>query len=266
MSPAEADGGGKRIEGSLAMSTAELLDDILGNLPDGVVRRAVVGRRWTAVVVEVKGETRCGLAATWDWDGNPSQAQIASAGVSAAELASTLSDVVGVRASLAAATLNALLPRHPERWTETKAEEVIRQRGANRKVVMVGHFPFADELRPHVGALTVLEEHPRPGDLPASAAPDVLPGADLVVITGMAFVNGSLESLLRLCTPLTQVIVAGPSTPLSPVLLEQGADQLCGAVVEDVEEVLRAVEAGEGFRGVHRAGVRLVSLTARAAI
>ncbi len=248
------------------MSTADLLGGILGSLPDGVLRRAVVGRRWTAAVVEVGGETRCGLAATWDWDGNPSQTQVGSARASAAGLASTLRDVVGVRASLAAATLNALLPRHPEQWTETKVEEVIRQRGANRKVVMVGHFPFADELRPHVGALTVLEEHPRPGDLPASAAPDVLPGADVVVITGMAFVNGTLGNLLRLCSPRAHVIVAGPSTPLSPVLLEHGADQLCGAVVEDVEAVVRAVEAGDGFRGVHRAGVRLVSMTARAAM
>jgi len=246
------------------MSTVDLLDGILGSLPNGVLRRAVVGRRWTAAVVEVEGETRCGLAATWDWDGNPSQTQVGSGGASAADLASTLRHVVGVRASLAAATLNALLPRHPERWTETKAEEVIRQQGANRKVVMVGHFPFADELRPQVGALTVLEEHPRPGDLPASAAPDVFPGADVVVITGMAFVNGTLGNLLRLCSPRAHVIVAGPSTPLSPVLLEHGADQLCGAVVENVEAVVRAVEAGDGFRGVHRAGVRLVSMTALA--
>ena len=248
------------------MSTADLLDEILGSLQEGVLRRAVVGRRWTAAVVEVEGETRCGLAATWDWDGTTAPARAALAGASATALAATLHDAVGIRASLAAATLNALLPRRPERWQDAKAEAVIRQRGANRNVVMVGHFPFADELRQHVGALTVVEENPRPGDLPASSAPDVLPGADLVVITGMAFVNGTLGSLLRLCTPRAHVIVAGPSTPLSPVLLAQGADQLCGAVVENVGEVLRAIEAGEGFRGVHRAGVRLVSMTAGVAL
>jgi len=242
------------------MSTADLLDEILSSLQEGVLRRAAVGRRWTAAVVEVEGETRCGLAATWDWEGAMAPARWAPAGAPATELAASLHDAVGIRASLAAATLNALLPRRPERWKDAKAEAVIRQRGANRNVVMVGHFPFADELRQHVGALTVVEENPRPGDLPASSAPDVLPGADVVVITGMAFVNGTLGRLLRLCTPRAHVIVAGPSTPLSPLLFVHGVHQLCGAVVTDVEAVVQAVEQGAGLHGVNQAGVRLVMM------
>jgi uncharacterized protein (DUF4213/DUF364 family) len=90
----------------------------------------------------------------------------------------------------------------------------------------------------------------------------VLPGADVVVITGMAFVNRSLGALLRLCSERAQIIVAGPSTPLSPVLFQHGVHQLCGAIVRDEAGVLRAVAAGEGFPGVHRAGVELVTLAA----
>jgi len=110
----------------------------------------------------------------------------------------------------------------------------------------------------------VLEERPRPGDLPASAAPEVLPSADIVVITGMAFVNRSLDGLLRLCSTRAHVILAGPSTPLSPILFEHGVHELCGAIVEDVEAVLRAVAAGQGFHGVHQAGVQLVTISADA--
>jgi hypothetical protein len=113
-----------------------------------------------------------------------------------------------------------------------------------------------------VGSLAVLEEHPRPGDLHASAAPEVLPGAEVVVITGMAFVNRSLADLLRLCSTYAQVVVAGPSTPLSPALFEHGVHRLCGAIVRDEAAVLRAVAAGEGFHGVHQAGVELVTLSA----
>ena len=167
-----------------------------------------------------------------------------------------------MRASLAAATVNALLPPAREHWGTERLEDVIRRVGADRSVVVVGHFPFVGLLRSQVGALTVLEEHPRPGDLHASAAPEVLPSAEVVVITGMAFVNRSLADLLRLCSERAQVIVAGPSTPLSPVLFEHGVHQLCGAVVRDEAAVLRAVAAGEGFHGVHQAGVELVTLAA----
>jgi len=44
---------------------ADLLNAILAGLPEGVMRMAIVGRRWTAAVVDVQGSRRCGLAATW---------------------------------------------------------------------------------------------------------------------------------------------------------------------------------------------------------
>jgi uncharacterized protein len=241
----------------------DLLNAILANLPEGVMRTAIVGRRWTAAVVDVQGTRRCGLAATW-WlpEHETAPASLPIDGSAARALASELRHARGARASLAAATVNALLPPARERWDTEKLEDVIRRLGADRSVVVVGHFPFVDSLRSQVASLTVLEEHPRTGDLHASAAPEVLPGAEVVVITGMAFVNRSLADLLRLCSDHAQVVVAGPSTPLSPALFEYGVHRLCGAIVRDEAAVLRAVAAGEGFHGVHQAGVELVTLSA----
>jgi uncharacterized protein (DUF4213/DUF364 family) len=238
----------------------DVLSAILASVPDGRVVRAVVGRRWTASVVDGQGERRCGLAATWRLPEEEGQEALSVDGIAVRLLAPELRQARGLRASLAAATINAALPPAPGRWTSEKVEDVIRRRGAGKSVVMIGHFPFVDTLRPHVGSLAVLEERPRPGDLPASAAPDVLPHAEVVVITGMAFVNQTLEGLLCLCSPDAHVVLAGPSTPLSPVLFEHGVHELCGAVVKDVEAVLRAVAAGEGFHGVHQAGVQLVTI------
>lgn len=240
----------------------ELLDAILAGLPEGVVRAAVVGRRWTAAVVEAQGTRRCGLAATW-WlpEDEAAPVNLPIDGSPARALANGLRHVRGARASLAAATVNALLPQASESWKPDRLEAVIRRLGADRSVVVVGHFPFVDALRPHVGSLTVLEERPRPGDLHASAAAEVLPGAEVVVITGMAFVNRSLTGLLRLCSAQSRVVVAGPSTPLSPVLFEHGVHRLCGAIVRNEAAVLRAVAAGEGFHGVHQAGVDLVTFS-----
>jgi uncharacterized protein len=242
----------------------DLLSAILASVPDGRVVRAVVGRRWTASVVDVQGERRCGLAATWRLPEEEAQQALSVDGIPARLLTSELRRARGLRASLAVATINAALPPEPERWRYEKVEDVIRRRGVGKSVVVVGHFPFVDTLRPHVGSLAVLEEHPRPGDLPASAAPDVLPHAEVAVITGMAFVNQTLEGLLRLCSPKAHVILAGPSTPLSPALFEHGVRELCGTIVKDVEAVLRAVAEGGSFHGVHQAGAQLVTISADA--
>ena len=245
------------------MEGQEMLEAVLASLRPGIIRRTVCGRRWTAVEAEVDGVARCGLAATL---GPPVEGRVASVSIDPGspgiELALTLRHAEGPQASLAAAALNALLPRQPERWVDARVEAILQQRGGGRAVTMVGHFPFADELRPHVGSLTVLEQRPRPGDLPEEAAPDVLPGSDLIVITGLAFVNRTLPRLLALCPEHAHVILAGASVPLSPILFRYGVHQLCGSVVETIEPVMQAVARGEGFRGVHPAGVRRVVLSA----
>lgn len=240
-----------------------MLDEILDSLQPGRVRRAISGRRWTAVEAEVDGELRCGLAATWDADvaSKAVPGDLAS-GASANALAATLRHAQGRRASLAAAALNALVPRQPELWVDARVEDVLRARGAGRTVAMVGHFPFADELRLHVGRLEVLERRPRPGDLPEEAAAEVLPAADVVVITGLAFTNRSLPHLLALCSPQAHVILAGASVPLSPILFRYGVHQLCGSVVEHIDPVMQAVAEGHGFRSLHPVGIRRVTLSA----
>jgi uncharacterized protein (DUF4213/DUF364 family) len=125
----------------------------------------------------------------------------------------------------------------------------------------VGHFPFVPRLRPRLGELHVLERNPQEGDLPEQAAPQVLPRAEVVAITGMAMVNHTLEDLLELCAPDAVVLVLGPSTPLSPLLFDCGVDLLCGAVVTAIGPVIRAVAQGADFHQVHRTGVRLVTIS-----
>jgi hypothetical protein len=77
----------------------------------------------------------------------------------------------------------------------------------------------------------------------------------------MTLANHTLEGLLRLCKPEALVMVLGPSTPLNPVLYDYGVDILSGSIVAEIEPVLKAVSQGANFRQVHRAGVRLVTVT-----
>lgn len=241
---------------------------ILKSLSDHPLREIRVGLHWTAAVVEKKDGPQCGLASTLGeghhHSGEPTIPQSGSlASQSALELASWIDSDIPLRRSIGCAVINALLPKRPESWVDQNAEEAILGRGRGKKNILIGHFPFAKNLRAELEDFKVLELNPAEGDFPASAAPELLPQADLVAITGMTFINHTLPGLLDLCRPEAYVLVLGPSTPLAPLLSEYGVDLLAGSWVEDIPAVLAAVGQGANFRQVHRAGVRLITQLTR---
>ncbi len=245
-----------------------LIDDLLAEVPAGRVQEVRVGAFWTAVVVRVAGETRCGLASTLRSEEHHRGAgpAVPQAGgllsLTTNELATMARSTRPPASSIGIATINALLPPHPEVWEDVNAEEVIARHGAGKNVALVGHFPFIPRLRERVGQLWVLEQKPGGEDLPAEAAQSVIPQADVVAITGTTLINHTFQSLLALCPPAAHVLVLGPSTPLSPVLFRHGVDLISGAVIENIPAVLAAVSQGANFRQIHRQGVRLVTIQA----
>ncbi len=240
--------------------------DLLATLPDAEVLDVCIGLHWTAVVVLAEGQKRCGLASTltgpYAHSAEPDVPQAGElhtlSGLALARLACTSRPPLS---SVGVAAINALLPPRPELWRDLNAEEAIAARGKNKTVALIGSFPFIPRLRTRVGRLIVLELDPGADELPADSAPDILPRADVVAITSMALVNHTLEHLLGLCKPAATVLLLGPSTPLSPVLFEHGVDVLSGSVVTDIDRVLAAIKQGANFRQVHRAGVRLVTMS-----
>ena len=243
-----------------------LIDDLLTSLPDGPVKDVRVGAFWTAVVVEVDGVRRCGLASTLRDENHRHNGRPAAQDAggltqySARELAEFIRCYQPLTAAIGLAAINALLPMQAESWHDRNAEDVLAQHGAGKRVVLVGHFPFIPRLRERVGSLWVLEQQPRGKDLPAESASRVIPRADVVAITGTSLINHTFDQLLALCRPQTQVLILGPSTPLSPILFDHGVDLLSGSVVESVGTVIRAVSQGANFQQVHRKGVRLVTM------
>ncbi len=242
----------------------DILDEILASLPDGKVLNVWIGLHWTAVIVEVDGRRRCGLSATLrEEHGHTREPDVPDAGdltkYPARELAGWIQSKKVTLASVGGAAINALLPLYPETWIDCNASDLIVQSGKGKRVALVGHFPFVTELREQVAQLDVLEQNPQPGDLPAQAAEDILPKADVVAITGMTITNHTLDHLLTLC-PQAEVMILGPSTPLSPILFDHGVDLLSGAIVEDIEPVVTTVMQGANFHQVRKKGTRLVNM------
>ena len=139
--------------------------------------------------------------------------------------------------SIGVAALNSCLPLADLAFHDGNAIELAVRLGAGKDVVVVGHFPRLEPLRAAARSVRILEKKPLPGDLPAEAAPDVIPTADVVAITGVTFLNSTLEGLLALKKPGAIVIVLGPTVPLSPALLDRGVDVLGGAWVDDEDRV-----------------------------
>ena len=280
------------------MNTIDTLLESLEN--DAPVRQVLVGAFWTAVVLDTD-PPRCGLASTLRAETHDSGPPVPEAGrlleYSGRELAEWLRSPSILRASIGVASINALLEVDVSGCAEINAEQVILERGAGRRVAIVGHFPFVERVQQAAAECWVLELRPRPGDLPAERATDVLPQADVVALTGTSLMNHTFDDLVGLCRPDAFVLLLGASAPLSPVLLgaggdenplgkgrgeilryaqndgcvgrqgdgnplgRRGVDAVSGTLVDEPERVLRLVGQGATFRQIKRAGgLRLLTL------
>jgi uncharacterized protein (DUF4213/DUF364 family) len=239
-----------------------VIDALLANLEgDAPVHQVLAGALWTAVALETDPQ-RCGLSSTLRPSAHPGGAPVAEAGAlvdrSGRELAELLRSPNTLEASIGMAALNALLEVDESRCVELNAREVILERGAGKRVAIVGHFPFVEQVRRAASNCWVLELDPRPGDLPAEQAAQVLPQADLVALTGTSLINHTFDRLVSLCRPDAYIIMLGGSTPLAPVLFDWGVDALSGTRVVDVPAVLSAVSQGASFRQIP--GKRLLTM------
>lgn len=235
-----------------------ILDEILSTLSDDIpIRSILVGAHWTAVCSRT-----CGLAATFKNDGLHGAHSVRDAGhlhtKSARELAEYARSDNLLEASIGMAAINSLLAVDEAAAVEINALDVLVEYGRGKTVALVGHFPFVPRLRPRVGRLWVLEQHPAEDDFPAEAAPELIPQADVVAITSSTLINHTLDGLLALPRSDALVMMLGPTTPLSPVLFAHGVDMLSGSRVVDEAAALCTISQGASFQQVE--GVRLLTL------
>ena len=242
-----------------------IIDHLLRTVTvDAPVRDVIVGAFWTAVVLD-SDPIQCGIASSLRPRTHRAAPYVKDAGRLASrsgrELVELLRSDSTLEASVGMAAFNALLSVDESCCTEVNAADVIAERGRGRSVAIVGHFPFLQQIQEAAARCWVLELNPRPGDLPASMADDVLPKADVVALTGTSLINHTFDDLIGLIRPESYVLLLGPSAPLTPALFEVGVDAVSGTLVSDVERVLPLVKQGANFRQIKRAGgVRLLTL------
>jgi len=237
----------------------KIISDLLSTLDyEARVRDIRQGPFQTAVLTR-----NCGLAATPHEPGtHHNRTPVKAAGAlleeNALELARMAHSPSTLEASIGMAAINSLLSIDEERCTELNAGDLLAEKGKNKKVALVGHFPFVPELRQATKELWVIERQPQPGDFAENEAERLIPRAEVIGITGTAFTNHTIEHLLELCDPQAYVIVLGGTAPLSPVLFDYGVAAVSGARVIDPETVLRGVSQGATFKQIK--GIRLLTM------
>jgi uncharacterized protein (DUF4213/DUF364 family) len=206
----------------------------------------------------------------------------------AADLAREALSDHGIRRAIGIATVNALADvcwqhrPHPEveLCCDVDAFDATAIR-PGEKVVVVGAFvPFLKELKRRGQGYLVLEQDPatlKADELqffrPAEQAPEILPNADVALITGATLVNNTLEELLALTRPEARVTIVGPTVGMLPdAFLARGADVLgCVRITEPDAFLDLLGEGGSGYHFFGRSAQKLVlarrpaELTTRAA-
>lgn len=241
----------------------KILDALIDSLAvkDEPVKKVCTGAFWTAVT------TRCtGLSTTYrDMDlqhsDEPKFVEGAGdfVGMPAAKLVEFARLENTVSASIGMATVNSLIELDESKCTERGAFDILAEKGRGRNVAVVGHFPFIPKLRDITRNVWVIEKRLRPGDFAAGDAPRILPKAEVVSLTGTAFINHTIEELLALCRD-AYVVLTGPTSPLAPVLFDFGIHAICGTRVTDEAEVVRHISQGACFKQLRGHGVRLLTM------
>jgi uncharacterized protein len=268
---------------SILDETIAMIGTILGSELDEItVERVVVGLFFTGVKL---GNGTTGASATPiksipEAVCCPSSAMAMPfpgklAGRRAADLAREALSGHGIRRAVGIAAVNALADCC---WQRRPHPDVELQRGVDAfdatdirhgdNVVVVGAFvPFLKELKRRGQAFLILEQDPAtlkadelPFFRPAEQAAQILPSADVALITGATLVNNTLEHLLALTRPDARVTIVGPTVGMLPdAFLARGADILgCVRITEPDAFLDLLAEGGSGYHFFGRSAQKLV--------
>ncbi len=163
-----------------------------------------------------------------------------------------------VEASIGLAAINSLIEIDESTCKEMNAFEIIAEKGQQKNIGIIGHFPFVEKLKQHAKNLWVFEKRMQPGDLHASEMENYLPRCDVIGISATTLINHSLTEVLKYCSKDSFKVMLGATTPMIPVLFDVGIDVLSGCKVVKKDLVFSAISQGASFKQIE--GIKLLNM------
>jgi len=163
---------------------------------------------------------------------------------------------------LGVATINALSQLIFERFREyqmLKGNIIdhldIRKRD---KVVFIGNIePLIDHLENKVDEIIVMERDPWKKSkycLPDTLVEEIVPTADVTIITGTSLVNGTLDRLIALSQRSRERVLVGATASFIPSpVFKRGITLIGGMKTLDSKHLIRIVSEGGGTKQLKRA-------------
>lgn len=214
----------------------ELYDILLAGIDtDAVITNTLMGDCWTAV----ETDNHFGMAMTTPVDTAPRMLDRDYCGTPLKQLAATAKSWNLTEAGFGMAAVNAFY-NTPAKLGKLGAYEPFDNYCTDgvdlkdKRIGFIGHLNMPSSVYEQAKEVLILERNPRPGDYPDSACDFLLPQCDVVIMTASTLVNKTLPHLLDLCKN-AYTILAGPSCPMCPGLLELGIDRIAGLVITDVD-------------------------------
>ena len=148
------------------------------------------------------------------------------------------------------ATINAVLK--PDEYEEGDTLDFLSIKEKDT-VVMVGYMkPLVERLTNKVRRLYVIERTAKNENIyPDWTASILIPKADVVIISGTAVVNKTVDHLLSLSRKAREVAIVGPTTPLAPtVFKKRRVTLLSGVMVTNPKRAMKVIAQGGGTRNL----------------
>ena len=242
----------------------EIYDDLIAAVPENArVTQCLAGLSWFLV-----SSLGTGVSMRPGETDGPVRNAGKIAGMPLRELAGWIKSWNYYEAAMGLAAINSALNAQTvltancgEQLDETKTQDVftcLQEELRGKRVAVVGHFHNLERLS-SVCNLSILERKPGRGDIPDPACEYILGEQDVVIMTATTLINKTMPRLLQLSRN-ARVVVAGPSTPLHPLMFKHGVDLLGGLVVDDQPSVWRTVAEG-GREALFTQGGRMVKVS-----
>lgn len=227
----------------------DLADCAANYVKNSIISACAIGENCLAV----KSGSGCGLAFVergfWGIMPSPQSLRAVEREVTGLHLQELLSQYTGkdpLYSAIAFAAMNSVFARFGGQNGEFPFIDELK---THRRLGMVGCFhPLMPFVRGSGIELALFELQKMPGAHSPEDAPAVLPGCDMLIISGSTFVNRTLHTYLPHIAPEADVYIIGPSTPLSPEL--SGHWNLGGSLLEPgtEEEAFEKIRQGYSYR------------------
>jgi len=157
--------------------------------------------------------------------------------------------------SVGLATINAILNNKKNFLFNSFKEDIISQLDLSEKdeILMIGYFEsIYNKLKGKVKKIWVIEEKWTNSNLNIS---EITHKIKLAIITSTTLLNKTLEDFLEITKEIPEILLAGPSTPLTPNIFKNTSiTWLCGSIVKDSELLFRGVCEGKGTESLFKSG------------